>query len=86
MARLERGARRWLIHAESDEEKALLASGRQRGGHLTLEDAVYPLDGDSLVLPAELSEGAALKMSAAFERAARAHSVAVARRANLRPA
>lgn len=84
MARLVRHTARWLVIADDEGERALCAAGRARGGILTLDDAHYPVDGDSVVLPGTLAEDVAERLRRMVESAARSHAEALYRRSRLR--
>ncbi len=84
MAKLEHLDRAWRVVAESDEERALLAHGRQHGGAVTLLEGFYAVRDDTLLLPARSTASGARRVCAAFERAALAHREAQRRRDSFR--
>ena len=81
MAKIHRQGAAWIVVAESDEERALLAHGRNQGGAVTLLEGFYTVQQqDSLVLPCRATASGARRVCAAFERAALAHQEAQRRR------
>ncbi len=84
MARIVRRGPAWVIVAENDEEKALLAHGRSQGGAVTLLEGFYSVRDDALLLPSRSNASNARRVCAAFERAAQAHREAQRRRGGFR--
>lgn len=80
MARLIAVADGFVVAADPGPEVELLDFCRSRDHILVLDGAAYPVRGDHLALPGGVTEAAAVRVKARFERAAQAHARAVSRR------
>ncbi len=69
-----------IVVAESPEERALVAHGRQAGGALVLLEGLYDVGHDTVLLPGGISERAAQRVRRALEQAASSHQEARRRR------
>lgn len=66
-------------------EHALIQQADRQGGRLVLDEAYYPLSNEGTVLlTVGTSTSRALRLLGLFEQAARAHAVALSRRAEFR--
>lgn len=71
----------WVIVADDDAERELLAFCRtQQGGSLVIDGAYYPVLGDELIVPDTISTEGLRRVREALERSAASHQQAIWRR------
>lgn len=80
MALVEKGSVGYVVLAQTDAERELLAHGRRLGGEVVLLEAIYQVLDDRLLLPRKISSQGARRVRRALEAAALSHQEAETRR------